>query len=202
MKLLFKKRFAVGVILLALALLGVVVAQQWVSLVLHAGAASAETLSVTGAQANAAMTPVLLAALVCVFVFAISRGAINYLLLLLLLLAGVAVSFFSAQVIADPLAAAHSAVVSSTAITVADNAVRSSGVTAMPYIAAGAGCVIALVALLQAVFGRFSAAVAAQSREDRYSRAADKRGAQPAVTDTDRVSEWDQLSGGSDPSLR
>lgn len=166
--------------------------QTWISFMLD-GTHSVET--VTGHAANAALSPVSIAIIAAALALTIAGPVFRRVLGALVALLGAGLVALTGGVLADPLAAAGGRITELTGIAggAAGSAVLWSDVSVWGWVSALAGAlavVLGLVVLL--LSGRWSSG---GRKYDSAPRAAGAAGAAP-----DRISDWDSLSEGTDPS--
>lgn len=190
-------RAALVILLAGLGSLALVVAsQRWIVLVLSPGAAAVERLDVSGQQLAPALSPLALAALASALALTIAGRVFRRVLGAIVVLLGAGITVVGTSVLGDPAAAAGSSLATVTGLAGEGSRalVVSEEVSAWPLLAAGVGAVLAVAGVLVVVLaGRWPGG-------GRRFRAA---GAPVPAVDSgppDRISEWDALSSGTDPS--
>ncbi|PRI11757.1 Trp biosynthesis-associated membrane protein [Leucobacter massiliensis] len=183
------------VLLAGVALSGAVAliagSQPWVSFMLD-GTHAVE--SITGHEANPALSPVAIAIVASALALTIAGPVFRRVLGVLVALLGGGLLALSAGVLADPLAAAGGRITELTGLAggATETVVIWSSVSAAAWI--GAACGVAAVLLGLAVLllgGRWGAAGRKYESQSRV---------RPAGEAPDRISDWDSLSEGTDPS--
>lgn len=188
----------------SIALFGAVVAgaagllagsQTWVSFMLD-GTHSLET--VTGHDVNAALTPVFIAIMAAALALTIAGPVFRRVLGVLVTLLGAGAVALSMVVLANPLAALAGKITELTGISGSSNTsvVTWSSVSGWGYLSVVAGVlalVIGLVVLVTA--GRWAAAGRKYAAPAAGGQTAGASGGAP-----DRISDWDALSDGGDPT--
>lgn len=187
--------------------------QVWVALALVPGAAAFEVLEATGQQLNASLSPVALAALASALALTIAGRWLRRVLGVLVALLGAGVVAISAAVLADPGASASGRLAEATGLAGSAQADLVTSVDVLPYIwvAMLAGALLVVLGLLVLLLGgrwktagrKYRAAGdagpgAPVGPGDAAATAA--AGGGRAGEDRDRISDWDELSGGSDPT--
>lgn len=167
-------------------------AQPWVSFMLDG---THELVPVTGHEINAALSPVAIALVAAALALTIAGPVFRRVLGGLVTLLGAGLVALTAGVIAAPLTAVTSTVTELTGIsgTAATAAVVWSQLSVWAWVSVVAGAVAALIGLLIVLFG---GRWATGGRKYDTGAAAKKR----ADGGTDRISDWDALSDGDDPT--
>ncbi|MEB4616263.1 Trp biosynthesis-associated membrane protein [Leucobacter sp. M11] len=173
--------------------------QTWYTLELAEGAASVDEAVLTGQQASAGLSSFGLAALALTVALTIAGPVFRVILGLLAVGFGAGVLSLSLGVMSSPRTAALDVLAELTGLAGEEasyGTVTSIAVTPWPAVTATAGVVLGLIGLLVVVTGH---------RWPRGGRKYDTSAANsPAVAgaaqEPDRISDWDQLSGGGDPS--
>ncbi|WP_449281454.1 Trp biosynthesis-associated membrane protein [Leucobacter sp.] len=166
--------------------------QTWVSFMLD-GTHRVETI--TGHAANAALTPVSVALIAAALALTIAGRVFRRVLGALVALLGAGLIALTSGVLADPLAAAGGRITELTGIAggAAGSEVLWSDVSAWGWVSLLAGALaVALGAIVLLFSGRWGAA---GRKYDSAPKAAGAPGGAP-----DRISDWDSLSEGTDPS--
>ncbi|WP_394768793.1 Trp biosynthesis-associated membrane protein [Lacisediminihabitans sp.] len=169
---------------------------QWFSLGLGASGSGTTALSVTGGVAAPGLIALALAGLALVAALAIAGPVFRVVLGVLQALLGFTVAFSSVVALANPVAASSTAVTAATGVsgTASVSAlVLSVTQTAWPWIAVVVG--VATIGL-----GIF--VLASSRRWPGSSRRYQPVTFEPAEPGANAVSDWDTLSGGSDPTSR
>lgn len=164
--------------------------QAWVSFMLQDDHALE---SITGHEANSALSPIALALVAAALALTIAGSVFRRVLGVLVALLGVALAMLSGAVIGDPLAAAEGRITELTGISgdaTLDLVVWSS-VSGWAWAGLVAGAAAALLGLFAAVLG---------GRWRTGGRKYDQSAAPAAGAAPDRISDWDALSSGKDPS--
>lgn len=186
------KPLTLGGVALAGAAALIAGSQTWVSFMLD-GTHSVET--VTGHAANAALTPVAVALIAAALALTIAGRVFRRVLGALVALLGAGLAALSGGVIADPLGAAGTRITELTGIAggAAGSEVLWSDVSAWGWVSALAGALAVLLGMVILLLsGRWGAA------GRKYDAAPKVREASTGAPD--RISDWDSLSEGTDPS--
>ncbi|SJN11412.1 Tryptophan-associated membrane protein [Leucobacter sp. 7(1)] len=167
-------------------------AQPWVSFMLDG---THELVPVTGHEVNPALSPVAIALVAAALALTIAGPVFRRVLGGLVVLLGAGLVALTAGVIANPLAAVTGKITELTGITggAATNAVVWSQLSTWAWVSVFAGVAAAVIGLLVVVFG---------GRWVTGGRKYDTGGAASKRADggTDRISDWDALSDGDDPT--
>ncbi|WP_417374194.1 Trp biosynthesis-associated membrane protein [Glutamicibacter protophormiae] len=166
--------------------------RTWITVDVASGTVQIPQIVVDGASAAATTTALSIAVLAGSLALLIAGKISRYIIAAICLLAGIAIIAAGAATLADPQAAAFTAV--STATGLAQNAAQYS-VSAWPAVAVAGGALIAVQAVLVLVFARSWAVKA-----DKYSRSAGKTAVEPKDASSRNISSWEQLSDGEDPT--
>lgn len=166
--------------------------RTWITVDVASGTVQIPQIVVDGASAAAATTALSIAVLAGSLALLIAGKISRYIIAAICLLAGIAIIAAGAATLADPQAAAFTAV--STATGLAQNAAQYS-VSAWPAVAVAGGALIAVQAVLVLVFARSWAV-----KGDKYSRSAGKTAVEPKDASSRNISSWEQLSDGEDPT--
>lgn len=170
--------------------------QTWIVSTLAAGISLEERIAVGGDTAAPALAPLALATLALVAALAIASRAVRVVLSAILMLLGVAVVVVASATLVDPLAAATASVVASTGLE-GDAAIAAAvvalDVTAWPSVAVVAGALVLVWGGVLAFTSRGWG-----SAPTRYDSAVGAAGTTDAAPS--KVSDWDSLSGGDDPT--
>lgn len=166
--------------------------QTWISFMLD-GTHSVET--VTGNAANAALAPVSVALVAAALALTIAGPVFRRVLGVLVALLGAGLIALTGGVLADPLAAAGGRITELTGIAggAAGSAVLWSDVSAWGWVSLIAGALAVVLGVVVLIFsGRWGSA---GRKYDSAPKAEGAAGGAP-----DRISDWDSLSEGTDPS--
>lgn len=170
--------------------------QSWFTVALSGTDASTTSISVAGSVAAPALSALSLAGLALVAALAISGPVLRMLFGVLELALGAGVVLSSLAAIGSPVAASASAVTKVTGLSGAASVahlVTSVSPSAWPWVAVALGAIAAALGVVVLLTtrrwpgstGRYQSAPAAENRKS-----------------PNRVSDWDELSGGSDPTSR
>ncbi|MEO6944451.1 MAG: Trp biosynthesis-associated membrane protein [Lacisediminihabitans sp.] len=170
--------------------------QIWFTVTVSGTDTATPSLSVAGSVAAPALSALSLAGLALVAALAISGPVLRMLFGVLEMALGAGVAVSSLLAIGSPVAASASAVTKATGLSgeaSVAHLVTSVGQSAWPWVAVALGVLSALLGLIVLVTtrrwpgstGRYQAMNPTERRDSR-----------------NRVSDWDELSGGSDPTSR
>lgn len=191
------KAILVSVIALAGVLALAAATQTWIEIELVEGAAAETSLSVTGQRLNPSLSPVAIAVLASALVLTIAGPVLRRAIGALVALCGGGIAFLGIAVLSDPHLEPSSAVAEATGIVggAQYELVSSVATTTWPSAAIACGAAAAVAGVLVLLFGGSWRAAGRRydTRTDRGARAA---GDGPP----DRISEWDALSDGDDPT--
>lgn len=171
--------------------------QSWFDIAFVPGAATVERLAVTGQQISPALTMISLAALAAALVLTIAGKAFRRVIGVLVVALGGGLSYAGVRALTDPLEGASGSLeeVSGISGEAQSSLIESMSVSIWPTITVIVGGLLAIAGLLVLIFSpRWKVA----GRKYETAGAARPRGA-TAPTD-DRISEWDALSDGDDPT--
>lgn len=184
------------VIVGGLALLASV--QTWVHVGFFPGVAAVEGIEVSGQKASPSLTLTSLAALASALVLTIAGKMFRRVIGVLIFLLGAGLALVGTVIALDPFSGARSQVEEVTGISGNDTQyalVSEISVTIWPAVTAVLGVLLALAGVLIVVFG---------GRWKSAGRKYDTGGGTPprvrAAAEGDRISEWDALSDGDDPT--
>lgn len=169
--------------------------QVWVTLSLVEGAAAFGELAVTGQQVNQSLSPVALAALAASLALTIAGKAFRRVLGVLVVLLGAGLGAIAVAVLRDPAAAVTGRLAEVTGLAGSAQADLVTGVTmsqmaAVTLVAAG---LLVLFGVLVLVFsGRWKTAGRKYEADGGKNR--------PAGSEPDRISDWESLNEGDDPT--
>lgn len=171
--------------------------QSWLDIALLPGAATVERLAVTGQQISPALTMISLASLAAALVLTIAGKGFRRVIGVLIVALGGGLSYAGVRALIDPLEGASGSLeeVSGISGEAQSSLIDTMTVSVWPTITVIVGALLAIAGLLVLVFSpRWKVA----GRKYETGGAARPRGA-TAPTD-DRISEWDALSDGGDPT--
>lgn len=179
--------------------------QVWVALDLVEGAAAFERLELTGQQLNASISPVAIAGLAAALALTIAGLWLRRLLGLLVALLGAGIVAIAVAVLGDPWGAASVKLAEATGLAGAaqPELVRASETSPLIAVAAAAGAALVLLgASVLLLGGRWKAAGRKYETAGDAQTAAAASGGAAAGADRehDRISDWDELSRGDDPT--
>lgn len=170
---------------------------QWYSLRLRESATGKPVLSITGDVAAPALVALALAGLALVAALAIAGPFFRAVLGVVQVVLGFTIALSSIIAIANPVQASASAITAATGVSGSKSVaalVQSVSPTIVPVLAA----VLGILTLLLGVFVLVSSRYWPRS-SSRYQQPVRLESAEP---NGDAVSDWDSLSGGSDPTSR
>lgn len=192
------KLLALGAIVLAAALALLTSVQRWLDIKFFTGVASAESLSVSGQELSPALTLLALAALASALVLTIAGPIFRRVIGVLVAVLGGGLAAIGLLTVTQPLAGARAAIEAVTGITGDDQfgLVRATVVSAWPTVAGLSGIVLVFAGLWIVIFGGrwFSGGRKYQPAE------AGGRASSRGAAGSDRISDWDALSDGDDPT--
>lgn len=171
--------------------------QVWVTLKLAAGAAASETLEVTGQQLNQSLSPIALAALAAALALTIAGRVFRRGLGVLVLLLGVGIAAIAVNVMADPNSAVASRLGEVTGLegSVQAGLVVATTLSSLTYVTLAAGAALVVFGVMVLLLGgRWRAA------GRKYDT--DALRALEVSDEPDRISDWEALNDGQDPSDR
>lgn len=163
--------------------------------------------AVSGHAANPALSPVAVAALVAALVLAIAGSVFRRILSALIVLLGAGIAYGGYSVLADPIAAVRGTATEHTGLVGdAVDAATIATVTIWPSVVIVTGALIAVLGLVALfVSGGWGAG------DRKYASASEKANATAQTASggrksskqagPDRISDWDALSDGDDPTL-
>ncbi|MHA7264120.1 Trp biosynthesis-associated membrane protein [Arthrobacter sp. TMN-37] len=167
--------------------------QTWLEVRLPREAVQTPDLAVPGSDAATPVSAFALVALAAALAVSIAGRVARWIVAGILFLAGAGILLTSIRIGLDPAAAAAPAI--GEAIGISGGSGATSAATGMPWLAAGAGLLLAAASVWVAVAGRH------WERALRYERttgsAAPARAASAHATDID---SWDRLTSGEDPT--
>ena len=165
--------------------------QPWVSFSLAEGNVDE---AVTGHAVNPALSPVAIAAIIAALVISLAGRVFRWVLSTLIVLLGVGICWGAWAMLGDPIRAVRSRVAELTGLT---GSVVDAEVTAVatpwPVVTIALGALICIGGLAMLVTSR------RWRTSDRRYRSTAERHPQAAV-EPDRISDWDALSDGEDPT--
>lgn len=171
----------------------------WIDIDFVAGSAAVERTTVTGQKLNPAVALVAIAAIAAALVLTIAGRVFRRVVGALIALLGAGLVVVGVAVLSSPVSGARQRIGELTGITGEAQAslVSAVRVSMWPTIVVALGAVLALVGVLVVVLGgRW------RSAGRRYEAAGEStRSRAPRSTgENDRISDWDALSGGDDPT--
>lgn len=179
--------------------------QTWVTLSLSQGAAAFGWLEVTGQQLNQSLSPVAIAALASALALTIAGKAFRRVLGVLVALLGAGIAAIAVTALRNPVRAASGALAEVTGLTGSAQLELVTNSMVSPVIAMTLGAGIALVMLglfVVLISGRWRAAGRKYetSGEDHEARPAGQERSEDV--ELDRISDWEAMNEGEDPSER
>jgi uncharacterized membrane protein (TIGR02234 family) len=189
-----KSTVVLGTVLLGAAAFGTTT-QTWLDVVLPQAAVETPDIAVSGSDAATAVTAFAVVALAAALAASIAGKVARWVIAAVLLIAGVGITAASVSVVADPAQGAAGAV--GKAIGVSNSAGADITLTAMPYLAAAAGVLIALAAVWLAVAARTWAVSRRYAAQPATGAAVKEKSTQPPI---DEIDSWDRLTKGEDPT--
>ena len=148
----------------------------------------------TGYEINAALTPVAIALVAAALALTIAGKAFRRVLGVLVALLGIGVGAIALGALAAPLAAISGKVTALTGLTGGDDQVLWLGVSGWPWVTLVAGALAVLFgAVILITGGKWAQGGRKYDTEAREGATAGK---------PDRISDWDALSDGDDPTER
>jgi uncharacterized membrane protein (TIGR02234 family) len=168
--------------------------QTWLSVRLPQEAVQTPDLAVPGSDAATPVTAFALVALAAALAVSIAGRTARWIIAGILLLAGAGIILTSIRVAVDPAAAAAPAV--GEAIGISGGSAVEASATAMPWLAALAGLLLAGAAVWLTIAGR------RWEKSRRYETApgAPAPASGGASAHADDIDSWDQLTKGEDPT--
>lgn len=199
------KAILLAIIALAGGLALVSATQTWVTISLAEGAAATGQLAVTGQQLNPSLSPIAIAALASVLALTIAGPVFRRVLGVLVALLGAGILALGVIASANPLGESESSVGEVTGIVgdVQGALIDSVSTTAWPWLASASGavlivagvCVLLLAGRWRAGGRRYEAAA-----EHAGTPSDDDSGGGVEGDERDRISDWDAMSRGDDPT--
>ncbi|MEO6504801.1 MAG: Trp biosynthesis-associated membrane protein [Terrimesophilobacter sp.] len=183
----------VGLALSALALISWT--QPWFTLTLTGGSSAAHSITAQGDEAAPGLPALTLAALALIAALSLAGTIFRRILGVLELLIGASIVLAAAVALSDPVAAAAKLVTKATGVSGKESVsalVASVGQTPWPWIAATLGVAIGILGVVLLAVGR---RWPDSSRRFQTTVPAENTGEGTAT-------DWDRLSGGSDPTSR
>lgn len=156
--------------------------------------------SLTGTHANAALTPLSLALIASALALTIAGRVFRWILGALQFALGAGIVAIAITALVSPAAAISARVTELTGIGDDAEAVSSISVTAWCWIAAAAGLLGLLCGVLVLVTGNRWGAAGGKYEPGDSARSERPRGSNPQGAGNDRISEWDALTNGDDPT--
>ncbi|MCB1274559.1 MAG: Trp biosynthesis-associated membrane protein [Leucobacter sp.] len=191
------KALLVGLIALAGVAALAAATQVWVEVGLVDGAAAQSRLAVTGQRLNQSLSPVSLALLASALVLTIAGPVLRRVLGVLAVLCGGGIAFVGISVLADPHLEPSSAIAEVTGIvgSAQSELVDSVAVTAWPSAAVAAGLIAAIAGIIVLIVAGTWPGAGRRYETQGPREARETDGGEP-----DRISDWDALSDGGDPT--
>ena len=174
--------------------------QTWVTVQFAPGVAAVEDLSLTGQGLNSSLTLISLAALAATLVLTIAGRVFRWLIGVLVAALGAGLAALGIGVWISPIEQAAFQIGEVTGISGEAQAelVSESGASVWPLVTAALGVVLAILGVLVVVTsGRWKSA---GRKYDTDHAAPASRPESREATNNDRISEWDALSDGDDPT--
>lgn len=186
------KRLAVITFLLAGVLALAASTQPWVRVELEQVATSQSELVATGKDADASLTPIALAILALGIALTIAGKAFRYVLAVIAVLLGAGLIWSGIAGISDPITGASAQLSELTGLTggAQFDAVAGSTITPWPYVTIVGGALTIIAGLIVLLKGGSWKTGGRKYETDRAD----------APAEPDRVSDWDMLTKGEDPS--
>lgn len=180
-----------AIVLLALLAFGATT-QTWLTVSLPQDAVQTPDLSVAGSDAATPVTAFALVSLAGALAVSIAGRIARWVVAALLLVAGAGITYVSLRVIGDPTAAAAPSI--GEAIGISGGAGATVTATAMPWVAAVAGLLLAAAAIWLIIAGR------SWGQTRRYEK--NPQGGPPAqgTAHAGEIDSWDRLTHGEDPT--
>lgn len=171
--------------------------QTWVSASLADGSAAFGWIAVTGQQANPSLSPIALATMAAVLALTIAGKGFRVVLGALVLLFGVAIAAIAGTVIAAPARAITGRLSEVTGIAGEGQLDIITGIEASPILVVTlcAGIVLTVLGLCVLLLGRKWL-----SAGRKYSTEAVPKAAKANDDTPDRISDWESMNTGEDPS--
>lgn len=190
------------VILLAIAVGGLVLlasTRVWIAVDFAAGAATAESASITGQKLNPAVALIAIAAIAAALVLTIAGRVFRRIVGALIALLGAGLVVLGSATLSAPLSGARQRIEELTGIAgeAQSSLIEAVHVSVWPGAVIGLGAVLAVAGAIVLVFGgRW------RSAGRKYEGAAGEQasGETRSTADSDRISDWDALSDGGDPT--
>lgn len=169
--------------------------QVWVSLSLAEGAAAFGRLDVTGQQVNQSLSPVAIAALAAALALTIAGKVFRRILGVLVLLLGAGLAAIAIAVLRDPTAAVAGRLAEATGLAGSAQAglITSTQMSPLVLLTLVAGALLVLLGVLVLLLG-------GQWKTAGRKYEADSGSARPVSDEPDRISDWEALNAGDDPT--
>ncbi|MBG6184334.1 putative membrane protein (TIGR02234 family) [Arthrobacter sp. CAN_A214] len=180
-----------AIVLMALLAFGTTT-QTWLTVSLPQDAVQTPDLDVAGSDAATPVTAFALVSLAGAFAVSIAGRIARWVVAIILLVAGVGIAFVSLQVTGDPTAAAAPSI--GEAIGISGGAGATVTTTAMPWVAAGAGLLLAAAAVWLIIAGR------SWGQTRRYEKNPQGAAPAPGTAHAGEIDSWDRLTHGEDPT--
>lgn len=194
MKRLISKRALIAQAFICGVLALIAATQTWAAITVDAGA-GAQIFEATGQNQNAALSPVALAILAAAVALTIAGPIFRRLLGVLIAVLGAGSAWLAFAIMRDPVESASSGLTELTGLAGDGHAelVVAVAPSVWPVIAAVTGCLSGVYGVLIAILGgRWG------SSGKKYESTTSRDRARPI--ERDRISDWDALSNGDDPS--
>lgn len=169
--------------------------QVWVSLSLADGAAAFGRLDVTGQQVNQSLSPVAIAALAAALALTIAGKVFRRILGVLVLLLGAGLAAIAVTVMRDPGAAVAGRLAEATGLAGSAQAglITSTQMSPLVLLTLAAGALLVLLGVLVLLLG-------GQWRTAGRKYEADSGSSRSVSDEPDRISDWEALNAGDDPT--
>lgn len=172
--------------------------QVWLAVALLPGVATVEELQVTGQQMSPALTLIALAALAAALVLTLAGRGFRRVIAVLIVGLGAGLAYAGFRAISAPLDGASGQLESVSGISGEAQAglVSSLDLSAWPAVTVAVGVILAVAGVLVLVFGSRW-----KQGGRKYESSGEAKRARAAGTATgDRISDWEALSDGEDPT--
>lgn len=166
--------------------------QPWISFTLDGDGASH---SATGHAINPALSPVAIAVVAAALALTIAGRAFRIVLGVLVTLLGASIAALTASSAASPLGAVNGTITGLTGITGGASQVTSIATSPWPWVTLAAGAIAGLLGLVVLITGGKWAQAGRK-----YENAPREAATTANVGKPDRISDWDALSDGEDPT--
>ncbi|MFP3579361.1 Trp biosynthesis-associated membrane protein [Arthrobacter sp. fls2-241-R2A-200] len=183
-----KSMLVLAITVLAIAVFGAST-QTWIEVQLDPAGASSSALHVQGNKAATAVTALALVALAGGLAASIAGRVARWIIAALITLSAVGIVAAVISVLVNPLGAAQGSIAGATGVSGGQANVAP---TAYPVIALVAGVLLAIIAVVLPLAGRYW--------KSRTKYDAGPAGAGPTSGPVDEIDSWDRLSRGEDPT--